>query len=137
MIVNSSPTPRNIHIRPGPCLRLVPGHNYYWIDHILVFAQCDRVDEEQAVHGPQNVAVLCRHDHPGSAILGNRDLRQLRLLQRHKPYDLRENPSVGSTISVGAFTMVKYYSSLAASTNQPLTQRSVVDLYYVQPLLGD
>jgi hypothetical protein len=71
LIVDSGPSPRNIHICPRPCVRVVSGRIRDWIDYILVFAQCDRVDEEQAVHGPQTFARLYRHDHPGSAILGN------------------------------------------------------------------
>jgi hypothetical protein len=43
---------------------------------------------------------------------------------------------VGSAISVGTVIVVSSSSSVAVSTNQPLTQRSVVDLYNVQPLLG-
>ena len=115
---------------------MVPGHIRDWIDHILVFAQCDRVDEEQAVYEPQNFALLYRHDHPSSAILGNRDLRQLRLLQQHKPYCLRKDPPVGSIISVGAVIVVSSFPSVTTSTDQSLAQRSVVDLYNVQPLLG-
>lgn len=52
LIVDSGPSPRNIHICPGPCVRVVSGRIRNWIDYILVFAQCDRVDEKQAVHGP-------------------------------------------------------------------------------------
>jgi hypothetical protein len=43
---------------------------------------------------------------------------------------------MGGTISVGNVLVVSCFSPLAALTNQRLTQRSVVDLYHVQPLLG-
>lgn len=60
-------------------------------DLLLVFTQCGCMDEKQAVYEPRDVTLLYRYHCPGAAILGDRDLRQLCLLQQYQSHCVRKD----------------------------------------------
>lgn len=62
-------------------------------------AQCDCVDEKQAISVPPGVPFLHLDRHPRAALLGGRNLCQLCLLPERQ-HHLPDHPAHGATFSV-------------------------------------
>ena len=67
--------PWHLHFCTLPSLRVVSLLYGYWVDTVVEPAQCDCMDEEQAIFVPPGVPHLHLDRHSRTALLGGRNLR--------------------------------------------------------------
>ena len=89
---------RIFHLLPSAHLRLVAFSGSHPPKHVVVFTQRYCLDQDQAIPLETSQLHLYWHRHPGTTILGSRDLRQFHLLPQRQS-GLLENKTVGSTVS--------------------------------------
>lgn len=72
------------------------------VNGVLESTQCDIVDKEQAISLPPGVSYIHLDCYPSAALLGPRNLRQLRLLPEGQ-LNLPDHPAYGATFPVELF----------------------------------